>query len=106
MRKEKVGDIVEYLSVAEYAELRGCTERHVQKMISTGKLKAQEITGHVGRDGKNYRIPIAVLDSKEIHRWKQRQRKNTSPAHEEETLPYSDRPRKRITAEERQEIAT
>ena len=98
---------MEYLSVAEYADLRGCSERHVQKMISTGKLKAREITGFVGRDGKNYRIPVAVLEAKEIRKWKQRQRGAAAdPDPSEEAELSNDRTLENLTMDERLEIST
>ena len=108
MRKEKVGDFVEYLSVSECAELMGKSERGVRKLVSEGCLKAVEVAGANGggNSGKSYRIPLATLDPRLIRKWKQRQRRNTVPEPEEETLPSSDRTLERLTAEERQEIAT
>ena len=106
MRKEKVGDFMDYLTVAEYAGLRGCSERYARQMVLDGKIKAQEIEGSVGRGGKSYIIPLAAIEPKLIRKWKQRQRKSADPEPEEEALPSGDRTLERLTAEERQEIAT
>ena len=39
---------MEYLTVPEYAELRGCCRRYVVKLICTGKLRAEETAGPSG----------------------------------------------------------
>lgn len=97
---------MDYLTVAECAELRGCSERYIQRLIVNGEIKAQEVAGAVGIGGKSYRIPLATLDPRLIRKWKQRQRKSADQDPEEEELPSSDRTLERLTAEERQEIAT
>lgn len=98
---------MEYLTVAECADLRGCSERYIQRLIVNGDIKAQEIAGAVGIGGKSYRIPLATLDSRYIRKWKQRQRgaaADEDPSEEAE-LP-DDRTLENLTMEERLEIST
>ena len=58
---------MEYLTVPEYAELRGCCRRYVVKLICTGKLRAEETAGPSGggTGGISYRIPLAVCEPTE-----------------------------------------
>ena len=60
---------MDYISVSEYAELRGCTERYVQKLIKEGKLKAEEQFGSGGRNGLSYKILLADCDPKIIKKY-------------------------------------
>lgn len=55
---------MEYLTVKEYAELRGCTERYIIKLINDGKLSVEERWGNRGNKGLNYLIPLASIDVK------------------------------------------
>ena len=98
---------MEYLSVAEYADLRGCSERYARQMVLGGKIKAQEIEGSVGRGGKSYAIPLAAIEPKLIRKWKQRQRgaaADPDPTEEEELA--DGRTLENLTMEERLEIST
>lgn len=98
---------MEYLSVAEYADLRGCSERYARQMVLGGKIKAQEIEGSVGRGGKSYAIPLAAIEPKLIRKWKQRQRgaaADPDPSEEEELA--DGRMLENLTMEERLEIST
>lgn len=98
---------MEYLSVAEYADLRGCSERYARQMVLGGKIKAQEIEGSVGRGGKSYVIPLAAIEPKLIRKWKQRQRgASTDPDSSEEEELADDRTLENLTMEERTEIST
>ena len=72
---------MEYLTVPEYAELRGCCRRYVVKLICTGKLRAEETAGPSGggTGGISYRIPLAVCEPKVQKKYINRQRKLNPP---------------------------
>ncbi|GHU77346.1 hypothetical protein FACS1894188_11440 [Clostridia bacterium] len=54
-----------WLSVKEYAELKGCSEQNVRKSIHAGKLKYVEVRDTVGgASGKAYRIPLSGISRK------------------------------------------
>lgn len=99
---------MEYLAVSDYALLRGCSERYVRKMIQQNVLTAEEILGVVGNSGRQYRIPLASIETKYIKKWKRMQaKKNGGQSKTNETeqpiffMPFAEN----ITAEERDEIA-
>lgn len=60
---------MDYITVSEYAELRGCTERYVRKLIKEGKLRAEEQFGSGGRNGLSYKILLADCDPKIIKKY-------------------------------------
>ncbi len=60
---------MDYISVSEYAELRGCTVQYTRKLIKEGKLKAAEHFGAGGRNGLSYEIPLAECDPKIIRKY-------------------------------------
>lgn len=51
------------LSVAEYADIRGCTPRNIRKQITSGKLKAIETVNI--RNRKVFEIPLDQLNPEE-----------------------------------------
>ena len=51
---------MEYLKVAEVAELKGCTERNIQWLIKNGKMSAIELPS-IGNNHMEYRIPTDAL---------------------------------------------
>lgn len=57
---------MEYLSVSEYAKFKGCSERYIRKLISDGKLIAEERTevARGGLSGISYMIPLAACELK------------------------------------------
>lgn len=55
---------MDYLTVAELADLKDCSERYIRKLILCNEIKAEEITGSVGRGGISYQIPLANLEPK------------------------------------------
>ena len=59
------------LTVAEYAKLRGCSERRVRTLCEKGKVKYELTTEKArgGASGISYIIPLASLPDKEIKRW-------------------------------------
>lgn len=71
------------LSVKEYAELRGCSERYVRTLISTGKIKPEETTGIGGTAGRQYRIPLASIEPRLIKKYERihsQKQKESCPA--------------------------
>ena len=97
---------MEFLTVAECADLINKSERNVRKLITDGKLKSIEVEGSNGggRSGKSYRIPLAVLEPKYIRKWKRQQEQPeleaavVTPVEDERSL-------ENLTAPERLEIA-
>ena len=68
---------MEYLSVPEYAKLRGCSERYVRQMIFQSKLHAVEDTvlKRGGCGGVTYKIPVAAIEPKLVRKYQRQQRK-------------------------------
>lgn len=54
---------MDYLKVAEVAELKGCGLRYIQKIIKEGKLPAVELPD-ASNNRKEYGIPIDALPEK------------------------------------------
>ncbi len=52
------------MTVKEYAELKGCSERYVRKQITEGRLSAEEASENKGARTKVYLIPISSLEPK------------------------------------------
>ncbi|MGN0691323.1 MAG: hypothetical protein ACI4K7_03130, partial [Oscillospiraceae bacterium] len=50
---------MEYLTVKEYAELKGCSEQYVKKIAKDGKLSAEKTVNDKGRP--KYLIPLSAL---------------------------------------------
>lgn len=70
---------MEYLSVPEYAKLRGCSERYARTLIVQNKLYAIEDTvlKRGGCGGITYKIPLASIDPKLVRKYQRQQdRKN------------------------------
>ena len=97
---------MEYLTVNEYADLKGCSERYIRQKILDKEISAIEIAGPVGRGGKSYQIPLAAIEPKYIRKWKRHQEQ---PEHEIESgtaaMEVDRRTLEHLTAEERLEIA-
>lgn len=55
--------MIERLTVKELAQLKGCTERHIRKLIDEGTIQAESTFGRGGRNGLIYLIPIVSLSS-------------------------------------------
>ncbi len=64
-----------YLTVKEVAELKGCEERSVRRLIERQSLSAEtvEVKGAGQQRGIQYRIPLTELDSKLQVKYKRRQ---------------------------------
>lgn len=97
---------MEYLTVPEYAELRGCCRRYVVKLICTGKLRAEETAGPSGggTGGISYRIPLAVCEPKVQKKYINRQRKLNPPPPEPKSKLQAVT-LEEMSQEERQEVA-
>lgn len=95
---------MEQISVEEYANLKGCTDRYVRKLISEGKLKATEVFGSVGQGGLSYMIPLAGCDPKIIKKYNRLHGIKTADAKPEKpyVIPES---MEKLTEEERKEVA-
>ena len=99
---------MEYLSVEEYAKLRGCTPRYVNLLISKGKVKAELFSGLKGggNGGEVHRIPLPSIEPKLLTKYrriqKQKEKQNIDPDLQEEKVLKLDY--ESISAEDRQEI--
>lgn len=93
------------LTVKDVAELKGCTERWIQKQIEIGKLIFTEVSGlATGQGGVQYRIPLSSLDKKAQLKYKRQQRTQEKKA----VLPNEPSPDvnvEELSAAEREEIA-
>lgn len=98
---------MEYLSVEEYAKLRGCTPRYVNQLIAKGKVRAEVINGvRGGKSGEVYQIPLPNIEPKLLTKYrriqKQKEKQNIDPDLQEENVLKLDY--ESISAEDRQEI--
>lgn len=99
---------MEYLTTREYANLRGCSDEYVYKLIKSGNLTAEEIMGVVGNSGKQYQIPLASIEPKYIKKWKRLQAKENGaqdPPKEKTVLIPLNLTVENLSAEEREKIA-
>ena len=98
---------MEYLSVPEYAKLRGCSERYVRQMIVQNKLQTVEdmTLRRGGNHGVSYRIPQDALDPKLLKKLLRQQRRESGrpDPKPERTIPSMNA--EEMTLEERQEVA-
>ena len=93
---------MDFLTVKEVAELRGCSERYIKKIILDGSLRADISLNDKNR--KKYIVPVDALDASLQKRYYKAKKAN-------QTImlppPKEDKPQKRYeeyTAEERHEI--
>lgn len=96
------------MTVSEYADLKGCSERYIRQKIMNREIIAEEIAGPVGRGGKSYQIPLAAIEPKYIRKWKrqQEQREDETEQAVTEAAEIDRRTLEQLTAAERLEIAT
>ncbi len=95
---------MEEITVKEYAKLRGCTERYVIKLISEGKLIANEKFGQRGQKGLNYMIPLASIDPKLIAKYRRIESRKANSRKPKESKPVSLPDKESMTEGEREEI--
>lgn len=91
---------MEYLSVQEYARLRGCSERYIRQLIKEEKLCAIEDHGALGggNGGISYRIPGSSIDPKLLRKYQRQQRRENG-----QPDPKPEKPRAALTLEEMSE---
>ncbi|MDD3415512.1 MAG: Mu transposase C-terminal domain-containing protein [Lachnospiraceae bacterium] len=95
---------MEQISTEEYAELRGCTERHVRRLISEGKIFATEKFSTGGKNGVKYSIPLAECDPKIIKKYNRIH--NIKSAETKPEKPYLIPENvEQLTEDERSEVA-
>lgn len=95
---------MEEIAVKEYAQLRGCTERYVIKLIAEGKLTAYEKWGQVGSKGLNYMIPLASIEPKLIAKYRRIESRKAGNGGKKEPKPVISADKEAMTEEEREEI--
>lgn len=96
---------MENITVKEYAELRGCSERYIRKLIEKGEIKAEGTFGKGGISGMIYAIPLASIEPKLIKKYQRRKKKqesSISPSPKISIVPVN---LENLTYEERQEVA-
>lgn len=54
---------MEKITVKELAQLKGCKEQYIRKLIGDGVIQAEPVFGVVGAGGKQYLIPVISLSS-------------------------------------------
>lgn len=96
---------MEYLTVKEYAGLRGCTERYVRKLIDEEKLLAEESWGKGGNKGLNYQIPLASIELKLQAKYRRIQGRKKKSGKPREAKPVLLPDLEGLTASEREEAA-
>ncbi len=94
---------MEYLTVKEYAELRGCTERYIRKLIDEGKLSVEESWGNRGNKGLNYQIPLASIEPKLQAKYRRIHSRKENAGKPKEQKPVLLPDVEHLTAEEREE---
>lgn len=98
-----------YLTVKEVAELKGCSERYVRKLIQSGDLPADEIqnVSGGGNGGISYLIPFTALDKKlqkkylRLHPQEQEAEPEVKPEQKSRIIPFC---LESLSEEERQQI--
>ncbi len=96
------------MTTREYANLRGCSDDYVYRLIKSKKLIAEEIMGVVGNSGKQYRIPLASIEPGYIKKWKRMQAKENGVQEtpKEKTVPVPlNLTVENLSMEEREEVA-
>lgn len=96
---------MEQLTVKEYAQLCGCSERFVRKLIDDKKIIAEEKFGAGGNKGMYYQIPLASIEPKLIAKYRRIQSRKESAGREKPVKPVVLVDAESLSAEEREEIA-
>ena len=95
-----------YLTVAEAAELKGCSQQYVQRMALDGSLSATETINDINR--KKYLIPISSFTQQEQLRYYKAHGREIPDALLPKRKPKTVRPHKELdefTADQREQIA-
>lgn len=93
---------MEQLTVKEYASLRGISERHTRRLISTGKLRAEVCFEGNSDSVKSYLIPLASIEPK-LQKKYMRLHKEKFPELEQDK-PVPVKSLEALTFEERKEV--
>lgn len=95
---------MEEITVKEYAQLRGCSEQYVRKMISEDKLIANEKWGHGGNKGLSYMIPLSSIEPKLIAKYRRIESRKANSGKPKESKPVTLPDKEAMTEKERSEI--
>lgn len=96
---------MENITVKEYAELRGCSERYIRKLIEKGEIKAEGSFGKGGIRGMVYVIPLASIEPKLIRKYQRRKRAREGSPPPPPGIMAVPVNLEELTYEERQEVA-
>ncbi len=98
---------MDYLTVKEVAELKGCSERFIRKLISNGDLKSEEVVNRANGH-KSHSIPISTLSDELQQRYYKRQRSDAGLLPEVKEKKKNAAKKQRsfedLTADERTEV--
>jgi len=89
---------VEQLTVKEYAELRGISERHTRRLISGGNLEAE-----MNFEIKGYLIPLASIDPKLQRKYMRLHKEKFPQAVQDKPVPVKGL--EELSYEERREVS-
>ena len=78
-----------YLTVSEYAKIKGCSQQHIRKICKDGKIKAEMIINAANRP--KYQIPISELTPEQQRKY---YKSNNLPL-PQELAPVKSKPTKR-----------
>lgn len=97
---------MEYLSVDEYAKLRGCTNYYVIKLIQKGNVRAEKVQSSKGggNGGMSYQIPLPSIEPKYIAKYKRIQKQKEKEKFNIEENKVIKLDYENISAEDRKEI--
>ena len=90
------------LTVKEYAELRGISERHARRLITSGELKADRHSGKGGTSGTSYVIPLSSCPPEIVKKYN-RLHKADHPAAEPEMPSGLPKSMEELSEKERKE---
>ncbi len=98
---------MEYLSVPEYAKLRGCSEQYIHKLILQKKLHVLKDTvlKRGGSGGVTYKIPLASIEPKLIRKYQRQQDKKNGVQEPKQPKKLLVLSAEDMTAQERQQVA-
>ncbi|MBQ6180285.1 MAG: helix-turn-helix domain-containing protein, partial [Ruminococcus sp.] len=98
---------MDYLTVKEVAELKGCSERYVQRLCKSGKIEFA-LYIDANNQQQSYSIPISTLPDELQQRYYKQQRSDAGllPEVKEKAKPAARKQRafEDLTADERAEV--
>ena len=89
---------MDYLTVKEVAELKGCSERFIRKLINNGDLSSEEVVNRANGH-KSHSIPISALPDELQQRYYKQQRSDAGllPEVKEKEKPAARKHRNRMS---------